>query len=55
MNTFQFPMKMVKRQVYDRIAVQDQISKTELLQEMDITSSSLNRILDELVREGWIS
>lgn len=46
--------KTLKRQTYDRIAVQDDVSKIELMKDIDITSSSLNRVLDELLHEGWI-
>ncbi|WP_238996541.1 ROK family transcriptional regulator [Paenibacillus pinistramenti] len=47
-------MSSVKRAVYDRIAVQKDISKAELLERFKLTGSSLTRLLEELIREGWI-
>ncbi|ANF95478.1 ROK family protein [Paenibacillus bovis] len=54
MIVYQTTAKTLKRQVYDRIAVQDDVYKLELMKDIDITSSSLNRTLDELLHEGWI-
>ncbi len=51
---YQTTTKTLKRQTYERIAAQDDVSKLELKKDIDITSSSLNRILDELLHEGWI-
>jgi predicted NBD/HSP70 family sugar kinase len=54
MNVYQTTAKTLKRQTYERIAAQDDVSKLELMKDIDITSSSLNRVLDELLHEGWI-
>ncbi|GGA27979.1 ROK family protein [Paenibacillus physcomitrellae] len=43
-----------KKMVYDRIARQNDISKAELLEEFKLTSSSLTRMLEELVEDSWI-
>ncbi len=51
---YQTTAKTLKRQTYERIAAQDDVSKLELMKDIDITSSSLNRVLDELLHEGWI-
>ncbi|MCL9660909.1 ROK family transcriptional regulator [Paenibacillus hunanensis] len=47
-------MPSVKKAVYDRIAAQRDISKAEIMEQFQLTSSSLTRLLDELSREGWI-
>ncbi|MFB5266083.1 ROK family protein [Paenibacillus enshidis] len=44
----------IRKAVYERIAQQDDISKAELMAEFTLTSSSLTRLLEELVHEGWI-
>ncbi|MFM9279888.1 ROK family protein [Paenibacillus jiagnxiensis] len=45
----------IKKAVFERIAQKDDISKAELMAEFTLTSSSLTRLLEELVHEGWIS
>ncbi|WP_411348365.1 ROK family protein [Paenibacillus sp. WLX2291] len=47
-------MPSVKKAVYDRIAAQRNISKAEIMEQFQLTSSSLTRLLDEMTREGWI-
>lgn len=44
----------IKKAVYDRIAMQDDISKAEIMNEFQMTSSSLTRLLEEMTNEGWI-
>lgn len=44
----------VKKTVMERIAQKDDVSKAELLAEFSFTSSSLTRLLEELISEGWI-
>lgn len=44
----------VKKTVVERIAQKDDVSKAELLAEFSFTSSSLTRLLEELISEGWI-
>ncbi|MDP4098140.1 ROK family protein [Paenibacillus sp. P96] len=45
----------IRKAVYERIAQQDDISKAELMAKFTLTGSSLTRLLEELVGEGWIS
>ncbi|WP_458120862.1 ROK family protein [Paenibacillus sp. Z6-24] len=44
----------VKKAVYDLIASRRPISKAEIMEHFQLTSSSLTRLLDEMTREGWI-
>lgn len=45
---------ITKKAVYERIARYNDVSKAELMDEFNMTSSSVTRLLDELIRGNWI-
>ncbi|WP_224724359.1 ROK family protein [Paenibacillus vietnamensis] len=48
------PIPSTKKTVYERIADQGTVSKAELLASYSLTSSTLTRLLDEMVAEGLL-
>lgn len=54
MNDLNYSIPTTKKRIFDYIAERETVSKAELLQSFDVTSSSLTRLLEEMLTERII-